>query len=180
MGAQGWAGRGHQAHVRVLRVVASAWYVLVLEHDVFELELAAYPGVEKAVLIRNSTDAVELGLAALGVTTDDRVFAFAFAFAIANAGAHAGIVIGILGAVPVYAAVDPATRLLSPATTSTRAMKRPALSSMTGLSSSSRISRSSTSATDMLHVPRSTRAGRGPMRATQCPTIFPTTMGLSG
>lgn len=94
----------------IARVVASGWYVLGPEHDAFESEFAAYLGVNKAVLLGNGTDALELGLAALGVTAGDRVVT------IANAGAYSTIAIRLLRAVPVYAEVDPVSLLMSPAT----------------------------------------------------------------
>ncbi len=93
-----------------LRVIASGWYVMGPEHDAFERELAEYVGVEHAVGLGNGTDALELGLGALGVGVGDHVLT------VANAGAYATTAVRLLGATPVYAEVHPVDLLLSRAT----------------------------------------------------------------
>jgi aminotransferase EvaB len=87
----------------VARVVSSGWYVMGPEHDAFERELAAYAGVDHAVALGNGTDALELGLAALGVGAGDRVLT------VANAGGYATIASRLLGASPVFCDIDPGT-----------------------------------------------------------------------
>lgn len=94
----------------VARVLASGWYVLGPEHDAFEGELAEYLGCRHVVLLGNGTDALELGLAALGVESGDRVVT------VANAGAYATIATRLLGAVPLFADVSVETHLMTPET----------------------------------------------------------------
>ncbi len=94
----------------ISRVVASGWYVMGPEHDGFEAELGAYLGARHVVGLGNGTDALELALAAVGVVRGDAVVT------IANAGAYSTIALRLLGAHPVFADIDPATLLMTPAT----------------------------------------------------------------
>lgn len=96
-----------QIESAVARVLASGWYVLGPEHDAFEAELAEYVGTSDVVLLGNGTDALELGLAALGVGAGDRVVT------VANAGAYSTIAMRLLGAVPVFAEVSADTHLMT-------------------------------------------------------------------
>jgi dTDP-3-amino-2,3,6-trideoxy-4-keto-D-glucose/dTDP-3-amino-3,4,6-trideoxy-alpha-D-glucose/dTDP-2,6-dideoxy-D-kanosamine transaminase len=80
------------------------------QHNALEIELAEYLGVKDVVLLGNGTDALELGLAALEVGPGDRVLT------VANAGAYASIATRLLGAIPVYADIDPTTLLATPDT----------------------------------------------------------------
>ncbi len=89
------------------RVVSSGWYVMGPEHSALEKELAAYLGITDAVLVANGTDALQLALVALGVTAGDRVLTAA------NAGGYTSTAARAIGAVPVYADVDPTTLLLT-------------------------------------------------------------------
>jgi aminotransferase EvaB len=92
------------------RVVSSGWFVLGPDHNAFEAELAEYVGVTHAVNVGNGTDALELALAALGVTTGSLVVT------VANAGAYTSTAARLLGAEPVYCDIDPHTLLMSGAT----------------------------------------------------------------
>ncbi|HWL01032.1 MAG TPA: DegT/DnrJ/EryC1/StrS family aminotransferase [Microbacteriaceae bacterium] len=105
----------------VSRVLDSGWYVMGPEHDAFERELAAYAGAAAAVALGNGTDALELGLAALGIGRGDRVLT------VANAGAYATTAARLLGATPVYADVDERSLLLTPATLETALARLDAL-----------------------------------------------------
>lgn len=91
----------------ISRVVSSGWFVLGPEHDALESELATYVGVKHAVNVGNGTDALELALAAVGVTRGSMVVT------VANAGAYTSTAALLLGAVPVYCDVDPQTLLMS-------------------------------------------------------------------
>jgi dTDP-4-amino-4,6-dideoxygalactose transaminase len=93
----------------VLRVVRSGQYVLGPEVERFEHDFAASCGVPYAVGVANGTDALILGLKALGVEPGDHVVTSPFTF-FASAGAIAWI-----GAEPRLADVDPDTALLDPA-----------------------------------------------------------------
>lgn len=94
----------------IARVIASGWFVMGPEHNGFESELADYVGVAHAVALGNGTDALELALAALGVTSGDRVVT------VANAGAYSTIAMRLLGAVPLFVDIDPVTLQMTPAT----------------------------------------------------------------
>jgi dTDP-4-amino-4,6-dideoxygalactose transaminase len=90
----------------VLRVLASGRFVLGPEVERFERDFAALCGVEHAVALSSGTDALVLGLLALGVRPGDHVLTSPFTF-FASAAAIAWI-----GAVPRFADVDPRTGLL--------------------------------------------------------------------
>ncbi|MGE5636101.1 MAG: DegT/DnrJ/EryC1/StrS family aminotransferase [Nocardioidaceae bacterium] len=85
------------------RVVASGRFILGPEVEAFERELAAYLGVRHCVGVANGTDALMIGLRALGVEPGDEVVVPSFTF-YATAEAVAAI-----GAVPVFCDVDPET-----------------------------------------------------------------------
>ncbi len=85
------------------RVVASGWFVLGPEVKSFEEEFSSYCGVPVCVAVGNGTDALELGLRALGVGEGDEVVT------VANAGGYSSIAILAAGAHPVYADIDPDT-----------------------------------------------------------------------
>jgi UDP-N-acetyl-3-dehydro-alpha-D-glucosamine 3-aminotranferase len=104
---------------RVTEVLESGIYVLGPEVEAFERQLADYLGVRHAIGVGNGTDAITIGLKALGVQPDDEVVVPSFTFyasaeAIVNSGAR-----------PVFCDVDPVTRTVTAATV------RPALTSRT-------------------------------------------------
>ena len=89
---------------RIARVVERGVYILGPEVEAFEEEFADYLGVRHAVGVGNGTDAITIGLRALGVEPGDEVVVPSFTFyasaeAIVNAGAR-----------PVFCDVDPDTR----------------------------------------------------------------------
>ncbi len=92
----------------VLRVLRAGTYVLGPEVERFEREFARLCGVDHGVGVSNGTDALILGLKAIGVEPGDRVVTSPFTF-FASAGAIAWI-----GARPLLADVDPDTALLDP------------------------------------------------------------------
>lgn len=84
----------------ILRVVDSGWYIHGPEVERFEREFALYCGANHAVGVANGTDAIELGLRALGVGAgDDVVIA-------ANAGMYSTTALRAIGASPVFADID--------------------------------------------------------------------------
>jgi dTDP-4-amino-4,6-dideoxygalactose transaminase len=97
-----------QIQSAVSDVVASGWFVMGPEHNALELELSAYVGVKHAINVANGTDALQLGLAALGVSAGDLVVT------VANAGGYTSVAARLLGAVPAYCDVDEQTHLMSP------------------------------------------------------------------
>ena len=89
---------------RVGAVLERGAFILGPEVRAFEEEFAAYLGVRHVVGVGNGTDAITIGLRALGVHRDDEVVVPSFTFyataeAVVNAGAR-----------PVFCDVDPATR----------------------------------------------------------------------
>jgi dTDP-4-amino-4,6-dideoxygalactose transaminase len=89
---------------RIGAVVEHGAYILGPEVRAFEEELAAYLGVRHAIGVANGTDAITIGLRALGVRRDDEVVVPSFTF---YASAEA---IVSAGARPVFCDVDPETR----------------------------------------------------------------------
>jgi dTDP-4-amino-4,6-dideoxygalactose transaminase len=92
---------------RLFEVMERGLYILGPEVEAFERELADYLGVRHAVGVNSGTDAITIGLRALGVQPDDEVVVPSFTFyasaeAIVNAGAR-----------PVFCDVDPVTRTVT-------------------------------------------------------------------
>lgn len=92
----------------VSRVLSSGWYILGREAQQFEQAFAAYLGVPHAVGVASGTDALLLGLRALGVGPGDEVITVAHT-AVATVAA-----IELAGATPVLVDVDPVTYTLDP------------------------------------------------------------------
>jgi dTDP-4-amino-4,6-dideoxygalactose transaminase len=90
-------------------VVASGHYVLGPHVAAFEREFADYCGVRECISVANGTDALELGLRALGVELGDGV-----ALA-ANAAMYGTTAVLACGARPVFVDVDEATGTISSA-----------------------------------------------------------------
>lgn len=86
------------------RVLQSGWVVLGEELLDFEKSFARYLGVKYCIGVANGTDAIELGLRALGVKAGDLVAT------VANAGGYATSAILAIGAIPFYMDVNPTTK----------------------------------------------------------------------
>jgi dTDP-3-amino-2,3,6-trideoxy-4-keto-D-glucose/dTDP-3-amino-3,4,6-trideoxy-alpha-D-glucose/dTDP-2,6-dideoxy-D-kanosamine transaminase len=84
----------------IARVVDRGWLVLGPEVRAFETAFASYLGVSFCVGVGNGTDALEIGLKALGVKPGDRVLT------VANAGNYGATAIRALGAQPQFLDVD--------------------------------------------------------------------------
>ena len=93
----------------VARVLAAGAYILGPEVEAFETEFADYLGVANAVGLASGTDALVLGLKALGVKPGEGVVTVSHT---ANATVAA---VELAGAVPVLVDVDPATFTMDPA-----------------------------------------------------------------
>jgi dTDP-4-amino-4,6-dideoxygalactose transaminase len=92
----------------VLRVIERGWYIHGPELDAFEREFAAYCGTAHAVGVANGTDAIELGLRAIGVRGGDEVIVAA------NAALYSVTALTAIGATPAFADVDDVHLLLDP------------------------------------------------------------------
>ncbi len=90
------------------RVLRSGHFVGGPEVAGFEGEAAAYLGVEHAVALNSGTDALVIGLRALGVAPGDEVITSPFTFFASPES------IGIVGATEVFADVDPESFNLDP------------------------------------------------------------------
>jgi dTDP-4-amino-4,6-dideoxygalactose transaminase len=77
-------------------VIDSGWYVLGKQASNFEIAFAEYCGVAHAVGVASGTDAIELGLRAVGVSRGDGVAT------VANAGFYTSTAIHAIGAKPCY------------------------------------------------------------------------------
>lgn len=88
------------------RVLASARFVLGPEGEALEREVAALAGVRHGIGVGSGTDALRLALAAVGVRPGDEVITPAFSFVASSS------TIAMLGAIPVFVDVDPATYAL--------------------------------------------------------------------
>ncbi len=92
---------------RIRSVVERGRFILGPEVEAFEQEFAAYIGVRHVIGVANGTDAISVGLRALGIEPGDEVVVPSFTFyasaeAIVNAGGR-----------PVFCDVDPITRNVS-------------------------------------------------------------------
>ena len=93
----------------LLRTLASGKYVLGPEVEALERDFARLHQVKHGVGLATGTDALLLGLRALGVEPGDHVVTTPFTF-FASAAA-----IALIGARPLLADIDPRTALLDPA-----------------------------------------------------------------
>jgi dTDP-4-amino-4,6-dideoxygalactose transaminase len=103
----------------IARVLDSGWFLMGPELEGFEREFAAYhdSGMD-AVGLSSGTDALRVGLLALGIEPDDEVLVSA------NAGVPPVAAIVAAGARPVFCDVDPHTHTLDPTDIERRATRR--------------------------------------------------------
>jgi len=108
--ARGTSAERSEIDAAIGRVLDRGWYVLGPENAALEEELAAEVGVADAVLVASGSDALQLAMQALGAEAGSPILTAA------NAGGYSSIAARQLGAVPVYADVDPGSLLLTPET----------------------------------------------------------------
>lgn len=90
------------------RVLSSGIYASGAEAEAFESEFADYYGSPHCISASSGTQALEIGLAALGLWAGDGVVT------VANAGMHSTTAIRGIGAIPQFADIDPLTLTMSP------------------------------------------------------------------
>jgi len=93
----------------IKRVIDNGNFILGKEVQDFENEVTTYCNVKYAIGVSNGTDAIKLALAALDIKQGDGVICPTFTY-FATAGAIADI-----GAIPVFADIDPLTYNISAA-----------------------------------------------------------------
>ncbi|MSO77056.1 MAG: DegT/DnrJ/EryC1/StrS family aminotransferase [Alphaproteobacteria bacterium] len=100
----------HKAEIdaAIRRVLDGGWYILGDEVRAFETEFAAFVGTAHAVGVANGTDALEIGLRALGVGPGDGVVTVSHT-AVATVAA-----IELVGATPILVDIDPADFNMAP------------------------------------------------------------------
>lgn len=86
------------------RVIESGWVVLGAELTKFEVDFAEYLGATHAIGVATGTDAIEIGLRAIGVESQSKVGI------VANAAMYSYIALQAIGAEPIFMDVDVETR----------------------------------------------------------------------
>jgi dTDP-4-amino-4,6-dideoxygalactose transaminase len=99
---------GDELCAAIRRVIDSGLFVDGPDVAAFEAEMAAYLGVQACVALNSGTDALVIGLRALGVGAGHEVLVPAFSF-VATAEA-----VSAVGARPVFVDIDPRTFNLDP------------------------------------------------------------------
>jgi dTDP-4-amino-4,6-dideoxygalactose transaminase len=102
----------------VERVLRSGAFIGGREVEAFEAEVAAFLGVRHAVGLNSGTDALVIGLEALGIGPGDEVLTSPFSFFATSEA------ILRVGATPRFGDVDPRTMNLDPATLEARISER--------------------------------------------------------
>jgi dTDP-4-amino-4,6-dideoxygalactose transaminase len=99
---------GPEIMAAIEKVVYSGQFILGPEGKAFEEECAAYLGTKHAIGLNSGTDALIIGLRALGIGPGDEVITSPFSF---FASAES---ISLVGATPVFVDVDPVSMNMDP------------------------------------------------------------------
>lgn len=89
------------------RVLSRGWFVAGPELEAFEMSFASYLGAQHCLGVGNGTDAIELGLKAMGVRRGDVVAT------VANASMYTCTALQAIGAEPHFMDVEMATHVVS-------------------------------------------------------------------
>ncbi|MGH1462420.1 MAG: DegT/DnrJ/EryC1/StrS family aminotransferase [Neptuniibacter sp.] len=98
----------HEISNAIQQVLAHGQYILGPEVYELEEKLCAFVGAKHCITVANGTDALQISLMALGVSTGDEVIVPGFSY-IATAET-----VALLGAKPVYIDIDPSTYNMNP------------------------------------------------------------------
>lgn len=90
----------HEIRTAIDRVIRSGWLVLGPEVEKFEASFAGFHSIEHCVSVANGTDALELALRALGITSGSCVAT------VANAGAYTTTAVNSIGASTYFLEVN--------------------------------------------------------------------------
>lgn len=90
-----------------LNVLRSGHYLMGPHLKEFENNLASYHSHTHAIGVANGTDALAIGMLALGLQQGDRVAT------VANAGSYTSFAANMIGAIPVLADIDPITHQMN-------------------------------------------------------------------
>ncbi len=98
----------HEIQGAINRVLESGQFIMGLDVKLFEQEVAEYVGVKHAIGVNSGTDALVIGLRALGIGEGDEVITTPFSF-FATAESISNV-----GAKPVFADIDPRSFNIDP------------------------------------------------------------------
>jgi dTDP-4-amino-4,6-dideoxygalactose transaminase len=98
-----------EVHAAINRVLESGAFIMGPDVKLFEEEVAKYLGVKHAIGVNSGTDALVIGLRALGIGEGDEVITTPFSF-FATAES-----ISSVGAKPIFVDIDPRTFNIDPA-----------------------------------------------------------------
>ena len=93
----------------ILKVVGETAFVAGRYATAFETEFASYAGTENCVAVGNGTDALEIGLQAIGIGPGDEVIVPANTFIATAEG------VSNIGATPLFVDIEPSTYNIDPA-----------------------------------------------------------------
>lgn len=98
----------YEIKLAINRVLESGIYTSGPETEGFESEFAALNGVPYCIGVSRGSEAIEIGLRALGVSEGDGILT------VANEGMHSTSAIRDIGAIPQFVEIDPLTLTMSP------------------------------------------------------------------
>jgi len=107
--------------LNISKVLEHGKYIMGPEIHELEVRLAEFVGVKHCISVSSGTDALLIAMMALGVKAGDEIITTPFTF-IAT-----GEMIALLGAIPVFVDIDPATYNIDPSKIERAITKKPRL-----------------------------------------------------